>query len=160
MKKLARRKKRRRLSTSRELTDRKSLTSTLPSLTRMVVVVEAEAADVVVAVDVVEIAVKVESTVSVARGQRENTVSVVNPVSALREKAESVLNVASAVHQGKREMLLPAVEEIAEAVVDVVVTAEAVDVVAVASRNLTWTKRLSLPWDRSTKIDIAASVRT
>lgn len=126
----------------------------------MVVVVEAEAADVVVAVDVVEIAVKVESTVSVVRGQRENTVSVVNPVSALREKVESVLNVASAVHQGKREMLLPAVEEIVEAVVDVVGTAVAVDVVAVASRNLTWTKRLSLPWDRSSKIDTAASVRT
>ena len=101
----------------------------------------------VVAVDAEVTVVKAE-TVEIA-GTVETVETAESSASAARGLKEKVVN-ANVVHQGKREMLLPAVEEIVEAVavVETVVVEEEEEA---ASRNLTWTKRLSLPWDRSVK---------
>jgi len=135
-----------RLSTSREPTDRRSSMSTSPLLTKILDAEVAEDVDVVAVVDVVE---KVASTVNAARDQKENSVNA-----ARDQKANAVRGRKVIVHQGKREMLLPAVEVIVEAVAaEVTVVAEEGE--AVASRNLTWTRRLSQPWDRSVEIEKA-----
>merc|ERR1719154_796442 len=102
-----------------------------------------------------------ESTASVATGLMENSVSaVIDP----RESAASAVNALKGiVHQGRKVMHLPAVEEIVEAVAveKVADVEEIVVVVAVeadTNRNSTWTKRLSLLWVRSFEI-VATSVR-
>merc|ERR1712096_463466 len=146
-----RKKRRKRLCTSREQTDKRSWTSTLLS-PRTITVVEAEAVEV----EAVEIAGTVEIAVIVETAGTVETVA--SSVSAARGLKEKVAN-ANVVHQGKREMLLPAVEGIAE-VVAVVETAVVEEEEEAASRNLTWTKRLSLPWDRSVKDRKAEIVRT
>merc|ERR1712096_351862 len=133
---------RKRLCTSREQTDKRSWTSTLLS-PRTITVVEAEAVEV----EAVEIAGTVEIAVIVETAGTVETVA--SSVSAARGLKEKVAN-ANVVHQGKREMLLPAVEGIVEAVA-VVETAVVEEEEEAASRNLTWTKRLSLPWDRSSR---------
>merc|ERR1712013_139753 len=63
---------------------------------------------------------------------------------------QAVLSLYAIVHQGRREMLLPVVEEIVEAVV-VEVIAEAEEEEAI-NKSLALLRKLSLPWDRSTKI--------
>jgi hypothetical protein len=140
------------LSTSRGPTDRRSLKSTSPTLTRIPDVEVVEDVDAVAAVDVVE---RVESTANAVRDQRENSVNAAkdqkaNALNAVRDRKATAPNVPN-VHQGKREMLLPVVEVIAEAVV-VEVTALAEEGEVAASRNLTWTRRLSQPWDRSVEV--------
>lgn len=152
MKRLAKKRRKNRLSTSRGPTDRRSLKSTSPTLTRIPDVEMVEDVDVVAAVDVVE---KVESTANAVIDQKANSVNAVrdqkaNALNAARDRKATAPNV----HQGKREMLLPVVEVIVEAVA-VVVTAVAEEGEAAASRNLTWTRRLSLPWDRSVEIEKA-----
>merc|ERR1719431_2161477 len=128
----------RRLCTYREPTDRRSWTSTSPLLTRILAVVAAEDVEEDAAVDVVG---KVESSASVVKGQMENSVSVARDP---RESTASAVNALKViVHQDKNVMLLPAVEGAVE---------------AVTNRNSTWTKRLSLLWDRSLEI-AATSVR-
>jgi len=123
--------KRKRLFTYKGPTDRKSWTSTLPSLTRILGVEVEEVVDVAAAVDVVE---KEGNIVSVARDQMVN---------AERDKK-------AIVHQDRREMLLPVVEEIVGAVV-VEATGEAEEEGA-TSKSLALLRKLSLPWDRSIKI--------
>merc|ERR1740124_823288 len=150
----ARRKKKRRLCTYREQTDRRSWTSTSPLL------IKTQAVEAVEDVDVVE---KEESSVSVVRGQKENSV---NAARDPKESSASVVNVPKAiVHQGKKVMLPHPVveEEIAEAVAveEIAVVEEIVVVVAVeavTNRNSTWTRRLSLLWDRSYEV-AATTVR-
>lgn len=143
------------MSTSRGPTDRRSLKSTSPTLTRIPDVEVVEDVDVVAAVDVVE---RVESTANAVRDQRENSVNAAkdqkaNALNAVRDRKVTAPNDPN-VHQGKREMLLPVVEVIAEAVA-VEVTAVAEEGEVAASRNLTWTRRLSQPWDRSVEIEKA-----
>lgn len=146
MKSRVRKRRKSRLSTSREPTDRRSLMSTSPSLTRIPDVEVAEDVDVVAAVDVVE---RVESTANAVRDQKANSVNAVKDQKANAARDRKVI-----VHQGKREMLLPVVEVTVEAVaVEVTVVAEEGE--AAASRNLTWTRRLSQPWDRSVEIEKA-----
>ena len=120
-----------RLYTYRGQIDRKSWTSTSPSLTKIPGVEVEEVVDVAAAVDVVE---KEESSVSAVRDQM---------VSAAKDKKATV-------HQGRREMLLPVVEEIVEAVV-VEVIAEAEEEEAI-NKSLALLRKLSLPWDRSIKV--------
>lgn len=146
------------MCTYREPTDRRSLISTSPLLTKTLAVVAAEDVEEDAAVDAVG---KVESSVSVATGLMENSVSaVIDP----RESTASAVNALKGiVHQDRKVMHLPAVEEIVEAVaVEKVVDVEEIVVVvaveAVTNRNSTWTKRLSLLWDRSFEI-AATSVR-
>ena len=112
-----------------------------------------EDVDVVAAVDVVE---RVESTANAVRDQKANSVNAAkdqkaNALNAVRDRKAIAPNVPN-VHQGKREMLLPVVEVIAEAVAAVEVTAVAEEGEVAASRNLTWTRRLSQPWDRSVEV--------
>merc|ERR1719431_1989967 len=123
--------KRKRLFTYKGPTDRKSWTSTLPSLTRILGVEVEEVVDVAAAVDVVE---KEGNIVSVARDQMVNV-----------ERDKKAI-----VHQDRREMLLPVVEEIVGAVV-VEATGEAEEEGA-TNKSLALLRKLSLPWDRSIKI--------
>lgn len=155
-KRLAKKRRKNRLSTSRGPTDRRSLKSTSPTLTRIPDVEVVEDVDVVAAVDVVE---RVESTANAVRDQKANSVNAAkdqkaNALNAVRDRKAIAPNVPN-VHQGKREMLLPVVEVIAEAVAAVEVTAVAEEGEVAASRNLTWTRRLSQPWDRSVEIEKA-----
>ena len=120
-----------RLFTYKGPTDRKSWTSTSPSLTRILGVEVEEVVDVDAAVDVAE---KEGSTASAARDQMVN---------AVRDKKATV-------HQDRKVMLLPVVEEIVGAVV-VEATGEAEEEEAI-SKSLALLRKLSLPWDRSMKV--------
>jgi len=122
------------LFTYKGLTDRKSWTSTSPSLTRILGVEVEEVADVAAAVDVAE---KEGSIASAAKDPMVN---------AVRDKKATV-------HQDRKETLLPVVEEIVGAVV-VEVTVEAEEEEAI-SKSLALLRKLSLPWDRSIKIEKA-----
>lgn len=93
-----------------------------------------EVADVAAAVDVAE---KVGSIASAAKDPMVN---------AVRDKKATV-------HQDRKETLLPVVEEIVGAVV-VEVTVEAEEEEAI-SKSLALLRKLSLPWDRSIKIEKA-----
>merc|ERR1719154_423079 len=127
-----RRRRKRRLCTYREPTDRRSLISTSPLLTKTLAVVAAEDVEEDAAVDAVG---KVESSVSVATGPMENSVSAaIDP----RESTASAVNAPKViVHQDRKVMLLPVMEEIVAAVavekvadVEEIVAAVAVEKVA------------------------------
>merc|ERR1711874_458648 len=114
MKSKVTKRRKRRWSTYRGLTDRRSSTSTSPLLTKILDVVG-----------------KVESSAAIGK--------MASVASAVKDQKEIV-------HQDRKEMLLPAVEEIVEAVV-VVVIAEAEEGGAI-NKSLASPKRLSQHWDK------------
>jgi len=128
MKSKVTKRRKRRWSTYRGLTDRRSSTSTSPLLTKILDVEVEEVVGVVAAVDVVG---KVESSAAIGK--------MASVASAVKDQKEIV-------HQDRKEMLLPAVEEIVEAVV-VVVIAEAEEGGAI-NKSLASPKRLSQHWDK------------